>query len=99
MGEDDEEGDVLAVRALSRLSRIALFFIAYVSQVSAAPPDTLTLGETGIVATVGNGDTVRLKDGQADIQLVGSQAPKLPLGRKGFKPWPLAAGPSKPLVI
>ena len=58
MGEDDEEGDVLAVRALSRLSRIALFFIAYVSQVSAAPPDTLTLGETGIVATVVNGDTV-----------------------------------------
>ena len=37
-----------------------------------------------------DGDTVRLKDGDADIRLIGLQAPKLSLGRKGFKDWPLA---------
>jgi len=56
----------------------------------AAPPDSLPQGATGLVATVIDGDTVRLKDGSADIRLVGTQAPKLPLGRKGFKTWPLA---------
>ncbi|MSO97423.1 MAG: thermonuclease family protein [Rhodospirillaceae bacterium] len=56
----------------------------------AASPDGLPRGEVGIVATVIDGDTVRLKDGSADIRLVGIQAPKLPLGRKGFKAWPLA---------
>ncbi len=36
-----------------------------------------------------DGDTVILDDGR-QVRLVGIQAPKLPLGRKGFKKWPLA---------
>lgn len=50
----------------------------------------LPAGERGLVATVIDGDTVRLDGGDADIRLIGLQAPKLPLGRKGFKVWPLA---------
>ncbi len=41
------------------------------------------------VVTVVDGDTLILADGR-EIRLVGIQAPKLPLGRKGFKTWPLA---------
>jgi endonuclease YncB( thermonuclease family) len=67
---------------------LALLFVA--GTAAAAPPDVLEKGDTGIVATVIDGDTVRLKDGAADIRLIGLQAPKLPLGRKGFKAWPLA---------
>lgn len=36
-----------------------------------------------------DGDTVALADGR-EVRLVGIQAPKLPLGRKGFVAWPLA---------
>jgi endonuclease YncB( thermonuclease family) len=43
----------------------------------------------GRVATVTDGDTLTLADGR-EIRLVGIQAPKLPLGRAGFAPWPLA---------
>ena len=37
-----------------------------------------------------DGDTVMLDTG-AEVRLTGIQAPKLPLGRAGFRPWPLAA--------
>jgi micrococcal nuclease len=40
---------------------------------------------TGIV----DGDTVVIDTG-AEVRLTGIQAPKLPLGRKGFRAWPLA---------
>lgn len=46
-----------------------------------------------IVKEVVDGDTVSLKKqvfGARQIRLVGIQAPKLPLGRKGFKAWPLS---------
>ena len=43
----------------------------------------------GMVATVIDGDTLILADGR-EIRLVGIQAPKLPLGRPGFKAWPLS---------
>ena len=36
-----------------------------------------------------DGDTVRLQDGR-QVRLTGIQAPKLPLGRPGFRAWPLA---------
>ena len=45
--------------------------------------------KTGVVTNVVDGDTLFIDDG-TQIRLVGIQAPKLPLGRKGFKPWPLA---------
>lgn len=50
----------------------------------------LAAGEKGRVATVIDGDTIRLEGGDADIRLIGLQAPKLPLGRKDFQTWPLA---------
>lgn len=68
----------------------ALLFLCFTTSAWAAPPDALTDGGLGVVATVIDGDTVRLKDGTADIRLIGLQAPKLPLGRRGFKAWPLA---------
>lgn len=59
----------------------------------AAPPPGLTAGESARVAQVIDGDTVVLERpvaGSAEVRLVGLQAPKLPLGRAGFRPWPLA---------
>ncbi len=44
----------------------------------------------GSVETVVDGDTLILADGR-EIRLVGIQAPKLPLGRRGFRAWPLAS--------
>lgn len=41
------------------------------------------------VVAVTDGDTLTLADGR-EIRLVGIQAPKLPLGRPGFKAWPLS---------
>ncbi len=67
-----------------------LFFVLFASAAFAASPDTLRDGGHGPVATVIDADTVRLKDGKADVRLVGIQGPKLPLGRKGFAKWPLA---------
>jgi len=46
-------------------------------------------GGAGTVVEVIDGDTLRLDDGR-EVRLVGIQAPKLPLGRPGFVPWPLA---------
>lgn len=43
----------------------------------------------GRVTGVIDGDTVVLENGR-EVRLVGIQAPKLPLGRKNFTPWPLA---------
>lgn len=69
---------------------IVLCVAAFGFGAAAAPPDVLPAGETGVVAVVVDGDTVRLKNDTTDIRLIGLQAPKLPLGRKGFKAWPLA---------
>ncbi len=43
----------------------------------------------GVVSAVIDGDTVVLQSG-AEVRLVGIQAPKLALGRPGFRDWPLA---------
>jgi len=51
------------------------------------PPD-LTPGEVGKVSSVLDGDTLYLEGG-LKVRLSAMQAPKLPLGRKGFKAWPL----------
>lgn len=52
-------------------------------------PEPLTDGGTAMVVAVIDGDTVRLDDGR-QVRLVGTQAPKLPLGRSNFPTWPLA---------
>jgi endonuclease YncB( thermonuclease family) len=49
----------------------------------------LEQGETSPAIEVVDGDTLLLENG-TEVRLVGIQAPKLPLGRAGFKSWPLA---------
>ena len=56
---------------------------------SAAPPPALEPAGPFAVESVVDGDTLVLADGR-QVRLVGIQAPKLPLGRDGFQPWPLA---------
>ena len=53
----------------------------------------LSEGGTAKVVEIVDGDTVLLDgaiEGSNEVRLVGIQAPKLPLGRKNFKKWPLA---------
>lgn len=51
--------------------------------------DDLRPGPTGIVVQVSDGDTVVLDTGLV-VRMIGTQAPKLALGRDGFEPWPMA---------
>ena len=53
------------------------------------PVRTLADGGPAVVTEIVDGDTVLLADGR-EVRLVGIQAPKLPLGRKNFRSWPLA---------
>lgn len=53
----------------------------------------LVKGPVVTVKSVVDGDTLVINeavDGASQIRLVGIQAPKLPLGRRGFRKWPLA---------
>lgn len=54
------------------------------------------LPELARVASVTDGDTVTFENG-LELRLVGVQAPKLALGRKGFVDWPLAHDAKKEL--
>lgn len=51
--------------------------------------EDLRPGPKGKVASVTDGDTVILDNGLV-VRLIGTQAPKLPLGREGFDAWPKA---------
>ena len=57
---------------------------------SAAACDGLSDGPQGVVVSVIDGDTVLLDNGLS-VRLIGTQAPKLPLGREDFETWPMAA--------
>lgn len=83
---------------MGRLKLLVFVTLTFAAAALAAPPDALKQGETGLAATVVDGDTLRLKDNAADIRLVGIQAPKLPLGRKGFQAWPLADEAKQALI-
>jgi endonuclease YncB( thermonuclease family) len=68
--------------------------IAIVLLITAPGPVAADMGGlqqdgAGVVVTVVDGDTLELDTGTV-VRLVGLQAPKLPLGRKGFQAWPLA---------
>jgi len=71
---------------MRRFALIALLLLAAPAPGLAfsLPADT-----TAQVIEVIDGDTVKLADGR-EVRLVGIQAPKLPLGRRGFAEWPLA---------
>ncbi len=67
----------------------ALLLLLMAPTAATADAPELEEGGSAIVAEVIDGDTVRLEDGR-EVRLVGIQAPKLPLGRPDFEPWPLA---------
>lgn len=72
---------------------LCLALIAAVPSAEGQPrrnPETVS---SGVVRDIVDGDTLVLEGG-TEVRLVGIQAPKLPLGRRNFKPWPLA-GDSK----
>lgn len=50
------------------------------------------------IVGVVDGDTVVLADGR-EVRMIGIQAPKLPLGRKGFEAWPLSPEARARLVV
>ncbi len=74
--------------------RICLGLALIVGLLAAAPgradaPAGLQPANTALVVAIVDGDTVVLDDG-TEVRLVGLQAPKLALGRRGFAEWPLA---------
>lgn len=78
-------------RLFALLGGFFAFFspVAHADVVSDLRACGLTAGVKGVVSSVVDGDTVILKSGR-QVRLVGIQAPKLPLGRKDFEPWPLS---------
>lgn len=73
----------MAVRRLLLLGLLCVF--ARGLPATAAP---LADGGQAVVAAVVDGDTVILDD-RRQVRLPGLQAPKIALGRKGFRDWPL----------
>ena len=76
---------------LLKTSLVHLVALAALSASSAAAMacEQLSMEPGGIVVQVTDGDTVVLDDGRV-IRLIGTQAPKLPLGREDYPTWPLA---------
>lgn len=66
----------------------ALALVSAGSQ-SAMACEALDMRDGGTVVEVTDGDTVVLDSGQR-VRMIGTQAPKLPLGRDDFETWPLA---------
>lgn len=81
-------GYKVAMRYLSILTVLLAFAIT--APADADAPSGLMVDGAGRVVEIVDGDTVVLDDG-TEIRLVGLQAPKLALGRRGFVEWPLAA--------
>jgi micrococcal nuclease len=80
-------------RWCARKSRILAGLIGSILSFAPAakgdPLLSLRSADADMVAEVVDGDTLILAD-QRQVRLVGLQAPKLPLGRKDFRAWPLA---------
>ena len=73
------------------MSLIRLSLLVFLALLLAGPAtgDPLFRDGEGKVTAIVDGDTLVLADGR-EVRLVGIQAPKLPLGRRNFKTWPLA---------
>lgn len=71
------------------LKLLVLFLLPFALAETVPAQSALEQGETDVVVEVIDGDTVELSDG-SEVRLIGLQAPKLPLGRRGFATWPLA---------
>ena len=84
---------------LSRAARLPLCLLLLLAGPALAAPESLrpeSLRPEALrpeawhrATAVVDGDTLVLDDGR-ELRLVGLQAPKLPLGRRGFRAWPLA---------
>jgi len=57
------------------------------SPLSAPRACDLPAAETGMVASVIDGETLKLTDGRT-VRLIGAKAPLPPLGWRGEDPWP-----------
>ena len=77
--------------AVLKTSLVQLAAMAALTSVAAAAEACadLTMRPGGVVVQVTDGDTVVLDDGTT-VRMIGTQAPKLPLGRDGYETWPLA---------
>ncbi len=88
------------MKNLNALHPFILLFCLLTGGIASAmpgePPGLTRDGEARVVEII-DGDTVVLADG-SEVRLVGLQAPKLPLGRKGFAEWPLAKTARETLV-
>ena len=84
------------LRALALAFTCAVTALAPGAGATGLPPG-LVAGTPGEAASVSDGDTLTLADGRR-VRLVGIQAPKLPLGRPGFRTWPLAGAARDALV-
>jgi endonuclease YncB( thermonuclease family) len=71
------------------ISALAALAVMVAMPMAARGCDGLVNGPRGTVASVVDGDTVILDTGMV-IRLIGTQAPKLPLGRDDFATWPKA---------
>ncbi|WP_354066310.1 thermonuclease family protein [Devosia sp. 2618] len=71
------------------LVRLATLAALSSSAVASLACEQLRMATGGIVVSVTDGDTVELDDGRI-VRMIGTQAPKLPLGRDNFETWPLA---------
>jgi endonuclease YncB( thermonuclease family) len=80
-------GLILLARELVTVAA-ALVFVAVPLSTSFGC-EGLADGPKGVVVSVSDGDTVALDSGVV-VRLIGTQAPKLPLGREGFAAWPKA---------
>lgn len=77
-------------RAIAAVALAALWLVAGEAAArkhGSAPPTPVP---SGLAVSIVDGDTLVL-DGGVEVRLVGIQAPKLALGRPGFRAWPLAA--------
>jgi len=72
---------------------IAVLVLACLAPLSTAADEPVSGATAAAVVEVVDGDTVILDRpvaGAQQVRLIGLQAPKLPLGRAEFEPWPLA---------
>lgn len=71
------------------LASISAGILAAVAPAAAESCADLRMVKGGVVVQVTDGDTIVLDSGII-VRMIGTQAPKLPLGREGFPTWPLA---------
>jgi micrococcal nuclease len=73
----------------SSVVRLATLAVLSSISIAALACEQLRMEQGGVITSVKDGDTVILDDGRV-VRMIGTQAPKLPLDRPDFEPWPLA---------